>query len=68
VGDPGAAVTLSIRLEAAGMLAPPIRPPTVPRGTARLRLSLSSEHTAEQVSRLAAELLFAPRLPETTPT
>jgi 8-amino-7-oxononanoate synthase len=68
VGDPGAAVALSIRLEAAGMLAPPIRPPTVPRGTARLRLSLSSEHTAEQVSRLAAELLFTPRLPETTPT
>lgn len=39
-------------LEAHGILAPAIRPPTVAPGTGRLRLSLSAAHTAEDVDRL----------------
>ncbi len=42
VGEERKALALSERLQAAGFLAPAIRPPTVPEGTARLRLSLSA--------------------------
>lgn len=49
VGEPEVTVRLSTRLETMGVLAPAIRPPTVASGTARLRLSLSAEHTSEQV-------------------
>jgi 8-amino-7-oxononanoate synthase len=56
VGDAREAVTLSEELARAGLLVPAIRPPTVPRGTARLRISLSAAHEAEDVERLAAAL------------
>ena len=56
VGDAGEAVALSELLARAGLLVPAIRPPTVPRGTARLRISLSAAHEAEDVERLAAAL------------
>lgn len=52
VGDALAAVELSKRLEQAGFLIPAIRPPTVPRGTARLRISLSSEHKHADLEKL----------------
>jgi len=50
------ALAVSEALARAGLLVPAIRPPTVPRGTARLRISLSAAHCAEDVERLAAAL------------
>ena len=44
VGDDQRAVSVSEQLRQRGLLIPAVRPPTVPAGTARLRISLSSEH------------------------
>ena len=57
VGGNDEALGLSARLAAQGLLVPAIRPPTVPQGTARLRISLSADHNAEDVTRLTAALL-----------
>jgi len=56
VGEADAAVEEANRLLAAGFLAPAIRFPTVPRGTARLRVTLSAIQRLEDVQRLAALL------------
>lgn len=53
VGAARAALRLSRLLEARGLLVPAIRPPSVPEGTARLRISLTAGHTVEEVERLA---------------
>ncbi|WP_127474873.1 8-amino-7-oxononanoate synthase [Sulfurivermis fontis] len=52
VGYAGKAVQLSEALLAKGILISAIRPPTVPEGTARLRITFSAAHTAAQVDAL----------------
>ncbi len=52
VGDEPATLALSAWLEENGVLAVAIRPPTVPRGESRIRISLSAAHTREHVDRL----------------
>jgi 8-amino-7-oxononanoate synthase len=56
VGDAARAVDASQRLLERGFLVPAIRPPTVPEGTSRLRVSLSAAHSPEDVERLANAL------------
>lgn len=52
VGDAERALALSRDLRAAGFLVVAIRPPTVPAGSARLRITLSAAHQASQVDGL----------------
>jgi 8-amino-7-oxononanoate synthase len=56
VGSNEDAVVLSEGLRARGIWVPAIRPPTVPIGTARLRISLSAAHDAADVDRLIGAL------------
>ena len=53
---PERALAAAEKLKAHGILAVAIRPPTVPVGTARLRLAFSCDHTDEQVNHLIAAL------------
>lgn len=52
VGESADALRLSEALKERGILAAAIRPPTVPAGTARLRITLTAAHTEAQVDRL----------------
>jgi 8-amino-7-oxononanoate synthase len=52
VGDDARALQLQQQLEAAGLLAVAIRPPTVPEGTARLRLVLRHDLPGGTLERL----------------
>jgi 8-amino-7-oxononanoate synthase len=56
VGGNEEVVALSEGLRARGIWAPAIRPPTVPQGTARLRISLSAAHSEADVDQLAEAL------------
>jgi len=56
VGDAGAAVALSAALRQRGLLVTAIRPPTVPQGASRLRVTLSASHSIEQLDRLLGAL------------
>jgi 8-amino-7-oxononanoate synthase len=56
VGAPREALALSRRLEEQGLLVPAIRPPSVPEGTARLRISVTAGHTDADVDQLVAAL------------
>jgi 8-amino-7-oxononanoate synthase len=53
IGEASATLAASRLLEAEGYLAVAIRPPTVPVGTARLRLSFSAAHPDAEIARLA---------------
>lgn len=56
LGSNEACLARSQALEQAGIHVPAIRPPTVPVGQARLRISLSAAHTHEDLARLIAAL------------
>ncbi|OZB61932.1 MAG: 8-amino-7-oxononanoate synthase [Lysobacterales bacterium 14-68-21] len=56
LGDAEAALAASHALEAQGLLVAAIRPPTVPVGQARLRITLSAAHEEAHVDRLLAAL------------
>ncbi len=61
IGDTEAAVALSSALMQRGCYVPAIRPPTVPAGSARLRVTLSAAHTDAQVDNLLQTLNDARR-------
>ena len=56
IGDSVAAVRISQALRERGILVPAIRPPTVPKGMARLRISLSATHQQQDIARLVGVL------------
>jgi len=57
IGEPEAALATAAALLAHGIFCPAIRPPTVAPGTSRLRVSLTADHTEEDVDRLVAALV-----------
>jgi 8-amino-7-oxononanoate synthase len=56
VGGNLEALALSEYLQSHGLLVPAIRPPTVPVGTARLRISLSAAHSLEDIKHLVSAI------------
>ncbi|HEY5759560.1 MAG TPA: 8-amino-7-oxononanoate synthase [Steroidobacter sp.] len=56
LGEDAAALAAQAELREVGIHVPAIRPPTVPQGTARLRIALSASHTEAMVSKLQAAL------------
>ncbi|MDQ6967363.1 MAG: 8-amino-7-oxononanoate synthase, partial [Mariprofundaceae bacterium] len=56
IGKDSHALAASQRLRDAGLFVPAIRPPTVPEGTSRLRITLSAAHSAEQIEQLTVAL------------
>jgi 8-amino-7-oxononanoate synthase len=59
IGENAATMRLAARLDAAGLRVPGIRPPTVPKGTARLRITLCATHTEADIQRLLQALTDA---------
>ena len=65
IGDPGRTLALSAALEDAGLLVSAIRPPTVPVGSSRLRVTFTAAHGLADVDRLIDVLAAGLRaLPE----
>jgi 8-amino-7-oxononanoate synthase len=56
LGTPERALAAGRLFRNRGLLAKPIRPPTVPEGTSRLRISLSAAHEDEHIDRVIAAL------------
>jgi 8-amino-7-oxononanoate synthase len=57
VGNDAKAVTISQQLKHNGILVTAIRPPTVAKGSARLRITLTASHTEKDIDQLLASLL-----------
>ena len=53
IGEEQATLSASQLLAEHGFLAAAIRPPTVPAGTARLRLTFTAQHPDDEIARLA---------------
>lgn len=68
VGENATALALSSQLDARGLTVPAIRPPTVPVGTARLRITLSAAHTMSDIVQLMNALAEIAQTLENTPT
>jgi len=58
-GDNGRTLRAAAKLESLGLLVAPIRPPTVPEGQGRLRVTLSSTHEEADIDRLLDGLALA---------
>ncbi|QUM76373.1 8-amino-7-oxononanoate synthase [Moritella sp. 24] len=56
IGDADKAMKISRYLASKGLLVKAIRPPTVPRGTSRLRITLSASHSMKDIDLLLARL------------
>ena len=70
LGDAATALAAQDFLKSRGIWVPAIRPPTVPPGSARLRISLMSTHTDSQIARLLSalrDLRTMLKLPEAAP-
>ncbi|KUJ72623.1 8-amino-7-oxononanoate synthase [Thiomicrospira sp. WB1] len=59
IGDNAPTMALAETLKSAGFWVGAIRPPTVPKGSARLRITLSADHSAEQIEQLVRALANA---------
>ena len=59
IGSESAAVTAAKRVEDDGFLVACVRPPTVPNNTSRLRVSLSADHSEDDVRRLTESITRA---------
>ena len=68
VGDAADAVALAARLEAAGFFVQAIRPPTVPAGTSRLRLTASADYDAAFIDDLVDAIVDGARALGIQPT
>ena len=62
LGTPERAIDAARTLRARGLLVKPIRPPTVPAGTSRLRISLSASHESGDIEALLVGLESLPEL------
>ena len=56
IGDNATTMAFAENLRERHMFVPAIRPPTVPRGTARLRVSITANHTADDLFDLITAL------------
>jgi len=57
IGEESKTLAAAERLMQQGILAVAVRPPTVPRGTSRLRVTLSCDHTDEEVEKLVRSMM-----------
>ncbi|WP_299789515.1 8-amino-7-oxononanoate synthase [uncultured Shewanella sp.] len=56
IGDVDKTVSIARQLKQAGIWVGAIRPPTVPKGSARLRITITASHTRDEIGRLVSAL------------